>query len=62
MEHRLPVCRAAPQLPNWEGGFLAREAQQQARKARQGEAQKVIGDAGGTNHETTIATAARAGN
>ena len=40
-----PVCRAAPQLPNWGVGYLAREAQQQAREARQREAKQMVGDA-----------------
>jgi hypothetical protein len=62
MELRRPVCRAAPKLPNWGVGFLAREAQQQAGEARQREAEQVVGDGRDAVHGFTIATAAGPGN
>ena len=62
MEHRRPVFRAAPQLPNWGVGYLAREAQQQAGEARQGEAKQMVGDARDGFHAMTIATGSGAGN
>lgn len=43
-------------------GYLAREAQQQARKARQREAKQVVGDARDGFHAPTIATVVEAGN
>jgi len=43
-------------------GFLAREAQQQAREASQREAEQMVGDARDGFHAATIAMAAGAGN
>ena len=57
-----PFFRAAPQLPNWGVGYLAREAQQQAGEARQREAKQMVGDARDGFHEATIATGTGAGN
>ena len=57
-----PIFRAAPQLPNWGVGYLAREAQQQAGEARVREAKQVVGDARDGFHATTIAMGSGAGN
>jgi len=62
MEHRRPVFRAAPQLPNGGVVYLAREAQQQAGEARQREAKQVVGGGRDSVHEFTIATAAGTSN
>jgi hypothetical protein len=43
-------------------GYLAREAQQQAGKARQREAKQVVGNALDGIHAATIATGAGTGN
>jgi len=57
-----PVCRAAPLTAEGGVGFLAREAQQQAREASQREAEQMVVDARDGFHAATIAMAAGAGN